>query len=57
MLYQEIEELGSRIKQREEQLLDNILISSVDKETTKNIVKKLMTEIAYTRQDAEKLEA
>jgi hypothetical protein len=28
-----------------------------DKETIKDIVKKLMTEIAYTRQDTEKLEA
>jgi len=55
--YQEIEQLGTQIKRCEEQLLDNILISSVDKETIKDVVKKLMTEIAYTRQDTEKLEA
>ena len=55
--FREIEELGSRIQQREEQLLGNILISSADKETVRDIVKKLMTEIAYTRQDTEKLEA
>ena len=55
--YQEIEKLGTQIKQREEQLLDNILTSSADKETIKDVVKKLMTEIAYTRQDTEKLEA
>ena len=55
--YQEIEQLGTQIKQREEQLLDNILTSAADKETIKDVVKKLMTEIAYTRQDTEKLEA
>ena len=55
--YQEIEQLGTQIKQREEQLLDNILTSSADEETIKDVVKKLMTEIAYTRQDTEKLEA
>jgi len=55
--YQEIEQLGSDIMRRKEQILGNILISQKDKQEIAEIVSTLMKEVAYTRQDTEKLEA
>ena len=54
--YQEIEQLGSDIMGRKEQILCNILISQKDKQEITEIVNTLMKEVAYTRQDTEKLE-
>jgi hypothetical protein len=54
--YQEIEQLGSDIMLRKEQILGNILISQKDKQEITEIVNTLMREVAYTRQDTEKLE-
>ena len=42
---------------RKEQILGNILISQKDKQEIAEIVSTLMKEVAYTRQDTEKLEA
>ena len=55
--YQEIEKLGSDIMGRKEQILSNILISQKDKQEITEIVNSLMKEVAYTRQDTEKLES
>ena len=55
--YQEIEHLGSDIMLRKEQILSNILISQKDKQVITEIINTLMKEVAYTRQDIEKLEA
>lgn len=42
---------------RKEQILSNILISQKDKQVITEIINTLMKEVAYTRQDIEKLEA
>ena len=54
--YQELEELSTQIRQRTDDIHDNIFVSEADKKEVDEFVKNLFTEIAHPRQDMEKLE-
>jgi len=54
--YHEIEELSTDIKQRNDELMTNILISDQIKKEVSDYVQKVFLYIAHTRQDLEKLE-
>ncbi len=53
--YKEVEDLSTVIRQRTEQIKDNIFVSAADKKEVDKFVKSMYVEIAHTRMDIEKL--
>ena len=54
--YQELEAMCSAIRQRTDNVTDNILLSEQDQKEVADFVQNLLVEIAHTRQDLEKLD-
>lgn len=54
--YKELENLSSQVQQYTDEIYNNMFVSEADKKAVDEFVKSLYTEIAYTRQDLEKLE-
>ena len=54
--HQEIEGLADIIRKREEEIAGNILVSPSDKKVMESNVKTLFRELAYMREDLQKLE-
>ena len=54
--HQEIEELADYIRNRETEIANNILISSADRKVMEANVRTLNKELAFMREDLQKLE-
>ena len=54
--HQEIDALGTAIREREQEIEENIFLSKADKKEVSETVQSIYTEIAYTRYDIQKLE-
>jgi MoxR-like ATPase len=54
--HQEIDALGTAIREREQEIEENIFLSKADKKEVGETVQSIYTEIAYTRYDIQKLE-
>jgi MoxR-like ATPase len=54
--HQEIDALGTAIREREQEIEENIFLSKADKKEVGETAQSIYTEIAYTRYDIQKLE-
>lgn len=54
--HQEIDALNTAIREREQEIEENIFLSKTDKKEVRETVQSIYTEIAYTRYDIQKLE-